>query len=173
MKEVLNNKWHWAALACTFAMATLVVSAHGNDHGEAKASVGSGQVSVEYHSPKANGRDLLSMVKPGIYWRIGADSPTTLTTDVDLVFGGTRITKGTYVLSAHFTSAKDWSLVISTGPGRRGAAPEEILAEVAGALGDTGSVVEEMKITIDGQGSKRTLVIDWGTRRLSAPFEAA
>jgi len=173
MRSIMTRKGYWTCFFFALAVATLSVSGHGNDHGVVSASIGGGKVSVEYHRPSAQGRDLLSMVSPGVYWRIGADTPTTLTTDVDLMFGQTRVAKGTYVLSAHFVSASEWRLVVSKDLGRRGAAPAEILAEVPGTLGQAASPTEILTITLTGDGSKGQFIVDWGTRRLSADFQAA
>lgn len=43
---------------------------------------------------------------------MGANAPTTLTTDVDLVLGGATIPKGTYVLYA-VTSPGEWKLAVN------------------------------------------------------------
>ena len=91
-KKVLVSVSGFVLLAAVFALG------HGNEHGHATAQVGDGTVSVDYHRPMANGRDLLSMIQAGSYWRMGADSPTTLTTEVDLKFGDTTVPKGEYVL---------------------------------------------------------------------------
>jgi hypothetical protein len=96
-----------------------------------------------------------------------------LTTEVDLNFGGTTIAKGEYALSAYFADTESWSLVLSKSPGRRGAKPADILAEAPGTLGRTDAPVEAMTIELSGQGSKGTLVLEWGNSRLSIDFTAA
>jgi hypothetical protein len=154
-------------------LVTFFALGHGNEHGHASAQVGQGTVSIDYHQPLAKGRDLLDMIQPGVYWRMGADAATLLTTDVDLNFGGTTLAKGEYALSAHFTDANTWSLVLSKSPGRRGAKPADILAEVPGTTSKTMAVVEAMTIELSGQGSKGTLVLEWGNSRLSVDFSAA
>ncbi len=174
MGRMIQKKlWLVIAVLATPLLVTFFALGHGNEHGLTSAQIGPGTVSVEYHKPLAKGRDLLSMIQPGAYWRMGADATTLLKTEVDLNFGGTTVAKGEYALSAHFTDAESWSLVLSKSPGRRGAKPADIVAEVPGALGKTKALVEAMTIELSGQGSKGTLVLEWGNSRLSVDFSAA
>ena len=174
MERMIQRKsWLVVAVLATPLLVTFFALGHGNEHGLTSAQIGQGTVSVEYHKPLAKGRDLMSMIQPGIYWRMGADATTLLKTEVDLNFGGTTIAKGEYALSAHFTDGESWSLVLSKSPGRRGAKPADILAEVPGTLGKTKAPVEAMTIELSSQGSKATLVLEWGNSRLSVDFSAA
>ena len=172
-RMIQRKSWLVVAVLATPLLVTFFALGHGNEHGLTSAQIGQGTVSVEYHSPLAKGRDLLSMIQPGAYWRMGADSATLLKTEIDLNFGGTTIAKGEYALSAHFTDSESWSLVLSKSPGRRGAKPADILVEAPGTLGKTDAPVEAMTIELSGQGSKGTLVLEWGNSRLSVDFSAA
>ncbi len=172
-RMIQKKPWLAITVLASPLMVTFFALGHGNEHGHASAQIGQGTVSVEYHQPLAKGRDLLTMIQPGVYWRMGADDATTLTTEVALNFGGTTVPKGEYALSAHFADTESWSLVLSKSPGRRGAKPADILAEVAGTLGKTDAQVEVMTIELRGQGSKGTLILEWGTSRLSVDFSAA
>ena len=166
-KKILAGIFAFVLLATLFALG------HGNEHGNATATIGDGTVSVEYHRPLANGRDLLSMVQPGLYWRMGADSPTTLTTEVDLLFGDTTVPEGEYVIWAHFEDAEHWSLVLSTDQSFRKVDPDSILVELPGSVSKNEDVVEILTIELKGQGNKGTLTLEWGTARLTADFTAA
>jgi len=172
-RMIQGKSWLVITVLATPLLVTFFALGHGNEHGLTTAQIGQGTVSVEYHKPLAKGRDLLSMIQPGAYWRMGADSTTLLKTEIDLNFGGTTVAKGEYALSAHFTDAESWSLVLSKSPGRRGAKPADILAEVPGTIGKTKDPVEAMTIELSGQGSKGTLVLEWGNSRLSVEFSAA
>ena len=172
-RMIQRKSWLVVAVLATPLLVTFFALGHGNEHGLTSAQIGQGTVSVEYHKPLAKGRDLLSMIQPGAYWRMGADSTTLLKTEIDLNFGGTTIAKGEYALTAHFTDSESWSLVLSKSPGRRGGKPADILAEVAGTVGKTDTLVEAMTIELSGQGSKGTLVLEWGNSRLSVDFSAA
>jgi hypothetical protein len=166
-KNILVGLFAFVLLAAVFALG------HGNDHGHATATVGDGTVSVDYHRPLAKGRDLISMIEPGAYWRMGADSPTTLTTDVELQLGDTTVPKGEYVLWAHFADKENWSLVLATAPSRRQPDPATILIELPGSVSKSPSVVEVLTIGLTSQGNSGTLTLEWGTTRLTANFTAA
>ena len=172
-RMIQRKSWLVVAVLVTPLLVTFFALGHGNEHANTSAQIGQGTVSVEYHKPLANGRDLLSMIQPGAYWRMGADAATILKTEVDLNFGGTTVAKGEYTLSAHFTDGDSWSLVLSKSPGRRGAKPEDILAEAPGTLGKTQAPVEAMTIELSGHGSNGTLVLEWGNSRLSVDFSTA
>ena len=154
-------------------LVTFFALGHGNEHGHASAQIGQGEVSIEFHRPLANGRDVLALIQPGIYWMMGADGATLLNTEVDLIVGGTTVPKGEYTLSAHFHDSETWSLVLSKDSGRRGSKPQEIIAEVPGTLSKLNASVDQMSIELTGQGSKGTLVLEWGISRLSVDFAAA
>ncbi len=69
------------------------------------------------------GRKLLtdSLVPYDKLWRMGANTATTLTTDVDLVLGGKELAKGTYELQA-IPSRSGWKLIVQK-EGTRAALP--------------------------------------------------
>jgi hypothetical protein len=96
------------------ALTTLAGVAAGQDHGETKATIGKANVSIEYGRPLLKGRDPIKMMEPGKVWRIGSNAPTTITSDVDLDFGGTRIAKGKQILLARLAEPGKWSLVLAT-----------------------------------------------------------
>ena len=68
---------------------------------------------LDYGQPHLRGRKLHtdSLVPYDKPWRTGANDPTTLTTGVDLVLGGTTLPAGKYVLYTIPTRG-DWKLII-------------------------------------------------------------
>ena len=86
------------------AVTAIEVRGHGNEHGEAKATIGSAKVVISYNRPSLKGRDLMKMIHPGDLWRLGADIPTTIESDSDLDFGGTRVPKGKHILMARYVA---------------------------------------------------------------------
>ncbi|HJS75612.1 MAG TPA: DUF2911 domain-containing protein [Vicinamibacteria bacterium] len=154
------------------AVAMPLVLAHGNKPGTATASIGGGEVKVDFVGPAAMGRDVLSLLAPGSYWRMGADKATTLTTAVDLKFGDKVVPKGTYKLVAHLSADKKWSLVVAEDLGS-GSAPTKVVGEAPGTIGKTDAPVENMTIKLEGAGNKGKFILDWGNARLTAEFTAA
>ncbi len=103
--------------ASTEVTLTLVDSA-------ARAASKPAVIRIEYGQPHLRGRKLLtdSLVPYDKLWRTGASAATTLTTDVDLILGGTTLPKGKYVLQS-FPTRTSWKLVVQK-EGSRPSMPE-------------------------------------------------
>ncbi|MBI1941724.1 MAG: DUF2911 domain-containing protein [Acidobacteria bacterium] len=146
--------------------------AHGQDRGEAKAKVGNANVSVEYGRPELRGRDPMKLMQPGSLWRIGANAATTITSDADLDFGGTRVAKGKHFLLARLAEAGKWSLIVSSKAANE-YEPGSKIAEVPLELKDGEESVELMSINLSNQDGRGVIEIVWGTSRLTGSFAAA
>jgi hypothetical protein len=149
------------------AVVSTLVLAQANPRGE--ANFADGKVTIDYGRPSAKGRDVMSMISPGSYWRMGADSATTLKTEVDLVFGDTTVPKGSYTLVAHFVEKEKWNLVIAKS--MSSGQPEEVAAEVPGKLVKGEDNVEQLTIDLKGEGEKGTFVLSWTSYRLAVDFK--
>lgn len=160
--------------ASLLAFTLLIGPAFGQDRGETKLTIGSANVSIEYGRPRLKGRDPLKMIEPGKLWRIGSNAPTTLTSDADLDFGGTRVAKGEHILLARLTEPGKWSLVFSTKDVFQ-YEPSAKVAEVPLELKQAKESVEQVTINLSlGDHNKRGVIeIAWGTLRLLAFFAPA
>ncbi len=136
------------------------------------ATLRGGQVTVDYGSPSSRGRDVLALIVPGSYWRMGADDSTTLDTQIDLRFGEETVPAGSYLLLAHFLEAENWELIISKGV-EEGSRPKDTVAIVPYTLEKGHPPVERMKIDLKEEMGKFTLVLSWGEYTLSAAFSDA
>lgn len=148
------------------------IRAHGNDRGEAKATIGGARVSISYGRPALKGRDMLKQIQPGKLWRIGADAPTTVESDADLDFGGARVPKGKHVLLARYIEAGKWSLVVSSKDASH-YEPSARIAEVPLELQEVKDPAEEVTIQLTNQGGHGVIEIAWGKTRLVGSFAAA
>lgn len=158
-------------VSAIYVLSSSFVMGHGNEPGTATAVIGGGNVTVEFVGPRLHGRDIMSMIEPGSYWRMGADRATTLTTEVDLMFGGKKVPKGTYTLLAHFLEKDEWSLVVAEGMSQ--GQPQGVVAESPGEMSELDNPVEVLSIKLESDGSKGMLHLEWGSRRLTAEFSAA
>ena len=156
----------------TLAFASTWAFAHGNEHGEAKATVGRAHVTITYAKPTLKGRDPLALIKPGQLWRLGADVPTTLATDQDLIFGGTRVAKGQYILLARLVQPGQWVLVLSTQPINK-YQPSTKVAEAPLTLQEDSNSLEALSIELTAHAARGVIDIAWGKYRLSASFSEA
>ena len=146
--------------------------AHGNERGTAKATIGSASVTIDYSRPMLKGRDLMKMIQPGDVWRIGSDAPTTIGSDADLDFGGTRVPKGKHILLAHCIGPGKWSLVVSSKPASQ-FDPGAKVAEVPMELQESKDSVEEVTIQLSARGGQGVIGIAWGNMRLTGSFSVA
>ncbi len=133
------------------------------------ATLSGGQVTVDYGSPSSGGRDVLSLIAPGSYWRMGSDVNTTLKTQTDLRFGDETIPAGSYMLLAHFLEGENWELIICKGV-EEGFRPKDTVAIVPFALEKGHPHVDRMKIDLTEGTGKSALVLSWGPYSLSAEF---
>jgi len=160
------------AVAGILAMIPIIVQAHGNEQATVKARIGDANVTIQYARPMLKGRDLAKMIQPGKLWRIGADIPTTIESDQDLDFGGTRVPKGKHILLARYIEAGKWTLVVSSQPIFQ-YEPSAKLAEVPMQIESAGSPVEELTINLSNQGGRAVIDIAWGSEQLEASFAPA
>jgi hypothetical protein len=136
-----------------------------SDRGETTLSIGGGKVTVEYGRPPLNGRDLNKMLEPGMEWRMGSNTPTTLSTDIDLKFGDKVVSKGKYVLKAKLIEAGKWNLMIYT--------EKTAVAEVPLTTGRNASSVELVTVKLEKQGSGGKFTLEWGGMSISTVFQKA
>lgn len=155
-----------------FLFSSFTALAHGAERGEAKATIGNANVSIEYGRPGLKGRDMLKMMPVGGVWRVGADAATTITSNVDLDFGGARVAKGNHILLTRLAEPGKWSLVVSS-KGAMQYEPSAKLAEVPIDYQDGKESVEDMTITLTSKDGRGVIEIAWGTARLTASFAPA
>jgi len=157
------------AFAAVLVLIPIAIQAHGNEQATVKAKIGDANVTIQYARPTLKGRDLSKMIQPGKLWRIGADIPTTIESDQDLDFGGTRVPKGKHILLARYVEAGQWTLVVSSQPIFQ-YEPSAKLAEVPMRITPAGSPVEELTINLSNEGGRGVIDIAWGTEQLQASF---
>lgn len=150
--------------------------AQKNPRGKATLSVGGKTVSVEYGQPSLKGRtaeQMLSQLKAGDVWRLGADTSTTFSTSGDLMFGDAKVPKGDYSLWARKEADNTWKLVLNTQHGQWGTEHDAKLDLAAVLLKQTKAAAPAEKVTISlaqaGKGGEIT--IQWGDLKLSTAFK--
>lgn len=154
------------------SMGAVLLLAQGGDRGEATATIGSAHVSIDYGRPMLNGRDPLSMLKPGQVWRLGASAPTTIESDHDLLFGNTRVPKGKHILLAQLSEPGKWLLVVSNKPSEAYDSSAK-LAEAPMKVEKGQDAVEQMTVKLSANGNQGNLQVAWGKSRLLGTFSVA
>jgi hypothetical protein len=130
-------------------------------------------VGVNYGRPSARGRKIIGGVVPyNQIWRTGANEATTLTTEVDLVLGGTTIPRGTYSLYT-VPSKTSWLLVVNKEVGQSGLVYHKPLDLARIRLQKTGlkDYVERFTISIERTSpNSGVLKLAWEKTALTIPF---
>lgn len=170
------NKFHRFVIAISALGLMILLAqgapAHGQDRGEAKATIGGAHVTIDYGRPLLKGRDPLKMIQPGQVWRIGANESTTLESDKALNFGGTTVPAGKHILLAHYAEPGKWSLVVSRKPWDQ-YEPSAKIAEAPMTVESQDKSLETLAVELSSQGQNGVIKIAWGKMRLQGSFSAA
>ena len=111
-------------------------------------------IRIDYGQPHLRGRTLHTenLVPYDTPWRTGANDPTTLTTDVDLLLGGQGVPRGTYVLWT-LPGAAGWQLFV-----QRSAAPG---AEQSPMRVDAADIVARIDLQVQAQATSLESLSMW------------
>jgi hypothetical protein len=132
------------------------------------------KMKIDYGQPHARGRAVAGALAADLdkVWRLGANNPTTLTTDVDLVIGGATVPKGSYVLWAETSSKDAWKLIINSDPGAEHK-PERDVVRAPLTTRTLATPIESLTIALvpgpDG-APRGDLRILWGTREFTTTW---
>jgi hypothetical protein len=133
--------------------------------GEATVKFDDGKtVTIKYSRPSMRGRKIFGDLVPyDKVWRTGANAATSLSTDTDLVIGGTTVPKGNYTLYS-LPGQSSWKLVVNKQTGQWGTAYDQSqdLARIDMKVTKLSSPVEEFTISLDKTGGDAaTLKLQW------------
>jgi hypothetical protein len=150
--------------------------AQGNPRGTTKISVQGKTISVEYGRPSLKGRsvaDLLQQLKPGDFWRVGADKSTTFSTTADLQFGDVSVPKGEYSLWAQREADNSWKLIFNKQYGQWGTEHEATQDLPPASLKETkaSQPAEMVTITLVKRGRGGVIVVQWGDLQFTVHFK--
>jgi hypothetical protein len=168
-------------LIAVLAMACIVVGAESglaqrNPRETAKITLGGKTISVEYGRPSLKGRsvaDLLEQLKPGDFWRLGADKSTTFSTAADLQFADVTVPNGQYSLWAERGTDNSWKLVFNKQHGQWGTQHDTSLDLASVPLKETkaSNSAEMVTISLTKGGGGGVITVQWGDMKLTANFK--
>ena len=127
------------------------------------------KISIDYGQPHARGRMVLGALAADLdtVWRLGANEPTTLRTEVDLTIGSLVVPKGSYTLTAATSKTGAWKLIVKQDSilewGRATLTSRELTSPVE-------SFTMWLIPAADGSASG-VLRFAWGTREFSTPWK--
>jgi len=161
----------WVGCALLSALLVAPAGAQG-ERGKAELKAGAGAITVDYGRPALKGRDMFSQLKEGVFWRMGMNQATVLTTPVELAFGTTKIAKGSYSLWLKKVGEK-FELVFNSQTGQWGT-QHDAAKDVAGVALKQDALpapVETFTIDLKAAAKGGDLGLSWGATKLSAGFE--
>jgi hypothetical protein len=117
---------------------------------------------------------MLSQLKAGDVWRLGADKSTTFTTGLDLAFGDVTVPAGEYSLWMQKQADNSWKLVFNKEHGKWGTQHDAAQDLVSAPLKQLQAAesVEMVTITLAEAGEGGVISIEWGTMKVTASFTA-
>jgi len=136
------------------------------------------KIRIVYGQPHARGRTVIGTLAAEMdtVWRLGANTSTTLTTDVDLDVGGVVVPQGNYSLYALTSSKGEWKLIINKNTGQWGTTYDKAhdLAHVSLTSTELHQPIESLSITlVPAAGDvppRGDLRIIWGTRAFATTW---
>ena len=126
-------------------------------------------ISIDYGQPHARGRVVAGALAADLdtVWRLGANEPTMLRTDVDLTIGTLAVPKGSYTLTAATSRTGAWKLIVKQDSilewGRAPLTSRTLTTPVE-------SFTMWLIPASDGSASGE-IRFAWGTREFSAPWK--
>jgi hypothetical protein len=112
-------------------------------------------------------------LKPGDFWRLGADKSTTFSTTADLQFGDVAVPNGEYSLWAAREADNSWKLVFNKQHGQWGTQHDasQDLASVPLEQTKASNPAEMVTISLAKQGAGGSIAIQWGDMKLRTSFK--
>ena len=159
------------ALLVTSFVAAQDKASRPSPPGNASVTFADGhKVSIDYSRPSVKGRKVMGDLVPyGKVWRTGANEATSLTTDTDLVIGGTTVPKGDYTVYT-LPGEMAWKLIINKQTKQWGTVYDEKqdLARIDLVSAKTSAPVEQFTITLDKTGGDSAkLKLEWENTSVS------
>lgn len=167
-------------LTMSFGLAVVLVMTlplqAANARGKSEITLNGKTVSVDYGRPTLHGRtvgEMLAQLKPGQFWRLGADTSTTFATGTDLAFGGKTVPAGTYSLWAEKLEGDKWDLVFNKQHGQWGTQHDPKLDLVKVSLNESkaSDSAEMVTIKLSEEGGGH-FSVQWGDLMLATNFKA-
>jgi len=139
--------------------------------GKAELKTADGAMTIDYGRPSLKGRDMLSKLEDGSFWRMGMNQATVLTDPVDLMFGTTKVPKGSYSLWLKKEGEK-FLLVFNSQTGQWGTQhdPAKDVYSVAMTSEPLSAPVEMFTIDLKEAPGGGELSLSWGATKLSSGF---
>lgn len=172
------------SMAIGFAAVAILAAATGNrkvtnnaqsPSADTSVKLKGREITIEYNAPSARGRKVEGGLIPyGQWYRMGADSATTLTTEADVTIGSLQVPKGAHTLYLLASENGDWKLIVNNQTGQWGTVYDESkdLGRTSMKVTKLSSPVDTFKITLTSvEPDQAALSVEWGTTKASVPVK--
>ena len=141
----------------------------------ARAQVMGNTMTIDYGRPSLRGRNVWSNgVLGDTLWRTGANAATEFRTARDIRMNGVTIPAGAYTLWTHvFPGNSRYELIVNRRTGQWGTDlpnPAQDVVRVPLVERTVANSAERFTMTIEPSGDGGVIAMQWGTKRLEAPF---
>jgi hypothetical protein len=174
-KTPMNYKKALLSLVCVALAVSCFAQMKMPPRGKAELNAGTGSITLDYGRPELKGRDMLSQLQVGQFWRMGMNQASVLNTPVDLTFGSTKIPKGAYSLWLKLAAPDKFELVFNSQTGQWGTqhdATKDVF-QVPMKKEALPSSVEALTIELKSAPKGGVFTLHWGTTALLADFQFA
>jgi hypothetical protein len=161
-------------IVCVLLMA-LVPGLAQSPRGKAELKAGAGSITIDYGRPSLKGRDMLSQLKEGAFWRMGTNQAAVLSTPVILTFGSVKVPAGSYSLWLKLAAPDKYELVFNSQTGQWGTMhdPSKDLFSVPLKKEAQTSPAEMFTLELKPAPKGGVLSLSWGSLLLSGEFQFA
>lgn len=129
-------------------------------------------IKVLYGRPQSNGNEVFGETIPfDQVWSVGANEATEIVFFQDVVFGGTKVKKGTYVMYA-IPHEKEWTIILSNNLDVWGSKEYDMKYDVARITAKVkrAEPLEVFSIGFKEKGNKVNMALAWNTTRVIVPI---
>jgi hypothetical protein len=170
----MNLKRVLASAGCIL-LAISCLAQMNMSRGKAELKAGDASITVDFGQPALKGRDMLSQLKEGSFWRMGNNQATVFKTPVDLTFGSVKVPKGDYSLWLKRAAQDKFELVFNSQTGQWGMTHDTAkdVYQVPMTKETLSNSVELFIIELKGAPKGGVFSFSWGTSKLSADFQFA
>lgn len=169
----MNFKKAFALLICAALAVSCFAQMKMAPRGKAELAAGPGSITIDYGRPELKGRDMLSKLEVGQFWRMGSNMATVINTPVDLAFGSVKVPKGAYSLWLKLASPGQFELVFNSQTGQWGMQHDasKDVYQVPMKKETLSNSVETFTIDLKSAPKGGAFILNWGTTALSADFQ--
>jgi len=161
-------------IACIILLGLTPIFAQGS-RGKAELQAGDGQITIDYGRPSLKGRDMLSQLGVGSFWRMGSNMAAVIKAPVDLTFGSVTVPAGEYSIWLKRATPESFELVFNSQTGQWGMQHDVSKDLYTAPLKKEtqSSSTESFTIELKSASNGGALALSWGNTLLSVNFQFA